>query len=499
MTSVDMAALPALSSDCLRPCKYDPRAAKTLVSLDSSCQQQECDQHHEQQDESIACRWFDSDALASLGLSVPDDLELWRLRLRFGLPTRVALGERFRVAIDLVDEMGQPPPPSKLLGVVRSLRPPLIRLIPEQDDNNHYGGCGPVESPLALRLVETPTKTPAKWVYDAVIERDEVAPSTIAALSCILLVAFDPASDVATSKSAFHRAFRGFCARSVWLSDRVLVLPFQSERIHVKYPPELSSCLRPATTICTRRLFSVPSWSEADTSERPRQLLTITENYGDAMGAHIWDASILLSFSLIEAALRLNRLPTAMMELGAGCGLFACVFRALYATGSNAMILTERPESAMLLQSNVAQNDGVPMSANPPIEVVPLVWGHLPLPPAIASHVASACRNEAIGVVFAADVLYYWNAHAALLSTLESLSSPSNQDAGFQVIIAHKHRGIATSRALGDVLARCGRRENGIHATRERDDDEADAWRGWYVDRLARLGKVDLLRLTRKW
>jgi predicted nicotinamide N-methyase len=484
-----MAALPPLSSERLCPTEYDPRGPKMLASLDTKHQQQEVKLRDEQSVELTTCSWFDPDTLASLDSRMPSTLELWRLRLRFGLPTRVAPGELFRVAIDLVDEMGQPPPPSELGRLGRSIHPPLIQLLQDED--------GDLAGRVALRLMQVPSKALTKWVFEASIEFDEAMATAAAVVACRLLIALNPVSDVFIAKSAFHQDFQGFCAHSVWLADNALVLPLQSDRIQVGLTPERLSCQHPATTTC-RRLFSVPSPPGADASEQSRQMIAITENYGDAMGAHIWDASILLSFALVDAAPHLNTLrePTAMAELGAGCGLFACVFRALFATAASAIVLTERAESARLLQSNVEQNEDACVCGGPLIQVVPLVWGHFPLPPALATRAAStSSRGHGIGVVFAADVLYYWDTHVALLSTLAALST---RDAEFQVIIAHKHRGAATTRALEGVLARCGRHEGGNGATTDQDGHEADAWNNWYVDRLARLGKVDLLRLTRR-
>lgn len=202
------------------------------------------------------------------------------------------------------------------------------------------------------------------------------------------------------------------------------------------------------------------------------------------MGSHLWDASILLSFGLIHAGARSLAERTKMLELGAGCGLFACVFAAVFSDPEQeaaSMLLTERSDSLPLLKANVEENVGKTVQ----YQLAPLVWGE----PLDSLYNDEKSVNASADLVFAADVLYNWAAHRELLSSMDALSSDQAM-----VVLAHKHRSKATSSVLEQVLT--GQHQE--HCTSNNGSEKACPWTDWQVTRLATLASVDLLRLTRK-
>lgn len=427
---------------------------------------------------------FNKEQLAFLAMGIPADIQLLRLRPRFGLPTCVAVGQRFSIAVDVVDEMGQPVAISAFGGDTKSIRP-RIRVVESDRDAVEPQTDELTNSQIVLRLVDCVTSSnsssgAARWSFDAMIEHHATSQVISAAIHLVVELQDRKSSLDCTSsaESAFRQAASRFCARSVWLGHS-LMLPFQSEIIKITTPVSGMSSPSASTTTTCRRFFRLPPAKDTTTTTRAR-IVTVTENYGDTMGSHIWDASVFLSLALCHATDSVP--PSIMVELGAGCGLFAAVFRALFGSTSW-LVLTERSESTALLTANLALNAA---PVDPPILVASLHWGVLSLPTAISDHVVQDTRDV---VLFAADVLYHWDAHSALLATLETLArqwTGSNVD-NFQAILAHKHRGETTSRALERVV------------NRQDDLDVAlDPWNKWRVERIARLGRVDLLRLSLK-
>lgn len=407
--------------------------------------------------------WFDIDALRTLCEDIPSDIEIWRLRLRFGLPTTIVAGKRFRVAVDLVDEIGQPPTTASFI------KPKL------QIQLNHAESVDAETPHIRFNVIEIHNRVNNRWTFDITVKEG--------AMNCRVMVSMTSSGKFGPN-NRFHKAFQRFCSHSAWMNDDILVLPLDSDRIEVVDPSERHDTESSSKSAICRRIFCIPGTDlHVHKHGQGEQLLTVTEDYGDTMGAHIWDASIFLSFALLESVRRMTAsLFVAMMELGAGCGLFGSVFRVLYRYQVASMLLTERAESIQLLKFNMETCNQQDIGS--PVQVAPLTWGCLPLPDIVERNLKAGLSR----VVFAADVLYFWEAHTALLATLEALAST---DSGFQAIIAHKHRGVSTSKALEDVLTRSS---NDQLPTKH----EKSVWDGWRVDRLVQLGRVDLLRLTRR-
>jgi predicted nicotinamide N-methyase len=306
---------------------------------------------------------------------------------------------------------------------------------------------------------------------------------------------------------AFHSLLQQFCVHSAWVNDgSTLILPVQSNSMQLSLAPLVTpkkpshqgaAPILSSNTKCAR-LFSVPLPGAPESETRA--LIAIHEDYGETMGSHIWDAPILLSFALLHAAASQVAEDNAasrhgrMLELGAGCGLFATVYALRYC--SRTMLLTERDESLALLTSNLRHNCSSVSSQSLSV-VVPLTWGE-PLGSAL-------CPDEIahVDTVFAFDVLYHWASHEALLTTIEAIRQASRGLSS--VIIAHKHRGKMTSTALESVLQRghdsdCSSSFKSTAASTMASSNNGSEngcqWAKWGVTRLATLGSVDLLQLT---
>ncbi|RLN92466.1 hypothetical protein BBJ28_00002901 [Nothophytophthora sp. Chile5] len=407
---------------------------------------------------SLACAppplGFDSDKLLALQQAIPTELQLLRLRLRFGLPKRVHLDQKFRVVVDLVDEMGQPSPiglpPSDSLSL--SVDAQLILKVEEESSS--------------ARKQQRHTK----WTFMASLHQPTDAVAIPSDVSLIIQIQQSPPLPGDSSVAgAFRRPFQRFCRGSTWLNDQVLVLPLQValQVVAAEAPFETS-------TVC-QRVFcaSLPRTSAG--GEKPR-LLVIEEHYGDAMGAHVWDASILLSFVLLEAGIAssesLNQHQT-VVELGSGCGLFASVLTTFCSSQAEfTAIFTEKPECTARLQHNLQSMDAM---------VLPLEWGE-PLPAILSS--------ADVTVVFAADVLYNWAAHEALLTTLDGFTASH-----MQLLLAHKRRGHSSAAKM-DALA-AGAYDPATQCGVKTDTNEC-RWSHWHVEKLAALGRIDLFRVSRR-
>lgn len=419
---------------------------------------------------------FDAALLAALEAETPRELQILRLRLRFGLPQTLVIGQRFRVVLELVDEMGQPVD-------LDEARRRELEIHATSDPVSSSTSAAEVEIRPRDALTRSSAQQERKnctWTFDAAFNCQSVvstssegqgAPSARAAILFQLRKRLRGEEALATT---FHVAFQRFCVHSVWIDATTLVLPLRTLQIHLT-ASEAGSSSPKRSNVCTR-LFSIPSQTRHDAT-----LIEIEENYGDTMGSHVWDASLLLSFALCVARSSHLRPSIGILELGAGCGLFGVVYAMLSEQHGDArwrsLVLTERAESLSLLDANLARN-GVHSSRHEVVVTLPLVWGtpiEQELPP--------------VDAVFACDVLYNWNAHEALLATVEALqahTTPSEPPAS--VIIAHKHRGKATCPRLEAVLRGDGANSCGV----------ACRWKNWCVTRAARLGAIDVLVLIRK-
>ncbi|KAG7392551.1 hypothetical protein PHYPSEUDO_000239 [Phytophthora pseudosyringae] len=439
---------------------------------------------------------FDTDNLHTLQEDVPTDLQFLRLRLRFGLPERVQVGQQFRLVVDLVDEMGQPVP--------EDLAPPDgIDICIASQRSTHVDNVKThsvkEEDQLILKIEEklapkSTTQQQTKWVYGASLQasaKDHCSSRPFSDNHVSLLIQMKQtigSCDGSSSSGGYRNLLQTFCARSAWLSDRVLVLPLQVE---LQVSTVTQGRHRVAMSTSCQRLFRTVNTS-VDRANDTHDLVVVEENYGDAMGSHVWDASILLSFAVIQAGIpalnfpqqeeeeettRKSETKEAILELGSGCGLFAAVLAKLAFSREAVMrIFTEKSDCTERLQANLDRNESASSTL-----VLPLEWGAaLPI----------LLYTAGVRVVFAADVLYNWAAHEAFLATLDSLAQ---QKQSLLVFLAHKRRGKASATRL-DALASgtfdpatlCGA------ATAP----PACRWSHWHVEKLSALGRVDFFRLS---
>ncbi|KAL4101396.1 hypothetical protein PRIC1_005148 [Phytophthora ramorum] len=434
---------------------------------------------------------FHEEELHKLQEALPRDLHILRLRLRFGLPIRAQLGQRFRVVVDLVDEMGQPiskdlPPPS---GIDISLATPGSAFT-----NNHKSS--PIDSNQILLKVEDEltsqgtTQLQAKWVYWISLH-NATASADICSEVPVSIMIQSKQTPVACSSSSSAKdsrcQLRSFCVGSSWLSERVLVLPLRVD-LQVTSSSQVDRAATTSTS-CHRMFRSSLSTSPAAALDnKERGLLVIEENYGDAMGSHVWDASILLGFAVIRAGINTplqqkltrNKTKQAILELGSGCGLFAAVLTAHLSSDTRwTTIFTEKPECTERLQTNLDRNEP-PASSS----VLPLEWG---------APLLKELREADVRVVFAADVLYHWAAHEAFLATLDSLVGEQESSTKLHVFLAHKRRGKASATKL-DALA-SGTFDSAAHCGAAIDTSNC-RWLHWQVEKVASIGRVDLYILS---
>lgn len=454
---------------------------------------------------------FDRVRLTSLEQQVPPKLQLLRLRLRFGLPRVLRIDQRFRISLELVDEMGQPAAESDLMGDL------ALQI-------SHETNSVDVELKVRELASSCSRREGCRWSFDAEFSLKTVAPSNqsqdeIAAkhqsldapkeamnVTFLLQIGLKASSKrTLADRTEFHEAFQQFCIHSEWIDAQTLVLPVQTQRIRLLPLASLPSGdfeeleLARSSSLCSR-VFSIIRPLQA----RKARVITVGENYGDTMGSHIWDASILLSFALCAAShLPPDHKSHTMLELGAGCGLFAAVYAALCEEdldGAGAtMVLTERSESLALLEANVKLNAVSGNTAEvagdrvrrwaPAIQFLPLMWGD-PIG-------KNALPRDGVDTIFAADVLYNWSSHEPLLRTIDAILQHQTPGTGCatSAVIAHKHRGskAAASSAFLEQLLQ-GSSEN---CCDQKPLGECQ-WTNWHVSRAAKLGKVDILLLTRK-
>ncbi|GMF13307.1 unnamed protein product [Phytophthora lilii] len=422
---------------------------------------------------------FDTKTLDKIQEALPADLQLLRLRLRFGLPVQVHLGQRFRVVVDLVDEMGQP-----FTGTVAPHAGIKLSI-----DTDH----------LVLRVESTVAdiKQRAQWVHWVSLQSPtttEDFPDNWFDAHIGLRIQMKQGAvgeNDSMAPGGFRHVFQSFCVGSAWLNASVLVLPLQVQ-LQVAAPSEVNEAVT-SSTIC-QRLFHASSLEISERGDDKGTVLVVEENYGDAMGSHVWDASVLLSFSVLHAGttgltLSEEELVTGvletkqvMLELGSGCGLFAAVLSNLLPLGTDvATIFTEKHESTERLQSNLLRNRSLPTAS-----VVALDWGaELPI----------ILLHANIRVVFAADVLYNWAAHEALIATLDSLFN-GQVPTSTRVFLAHKRRGKSSAMKLDALASNTFDAATDCGVTTEITECR---WNRWHVEKIASIGRVDLFQLSRRY
>ncbi|KAF1316548.1 Nicotinamide n-methyltransferase, partial [Globisporangium splendens] len=449
---------------------------------------------------------FDHGKLAILAKQVPPQLQLLRLRLRNSRVHPLELA----IAYEIVD--------------------------PATGKQTQKGD----QPALALRLRDAGApkmnrEKCCKWTFDAefVLQQPEqqqndddtvaqqqhesAAPAVVFVRLCVKLRQTNSSTMASRPPhDTFHALLQQFCVHSAWVNDgTTLILPIQSNSMQLSLaPPATDKKMSPqeaapifgSNTNKCARLFSI---SPSEVPEGEAQVIAIHEDYGETMGSHIWDASILLSFAFLHATAsqfaqeddREAARHGGMLELGAGCGLFAAVYALRCFKNrcekTTTMVLTERTESLALLTSNLHHNCS--SSSQRSSVVMPLTWGE-PLG-------STLCPDEIarVDTIFASDVLYHWASHEALLTTIEAILQASRGLSS--VIIAHKHCGKATSTALESVLQRghdsdCSSsfkpKAASPMASSNNGSENGCQWANWDVARLATLGSVDLLQLTRR-
>ncbi|OWZ21346.1 Nicotinamide N-methyltransferase [Phytophthora megakarya] len=426
---------------------------------------------------------FDADKLQKLQEALPSDLQFLRLRLRFGFPVEVEIGQKFRIVVDLVDEMGQPVP--------EEFAPPNginIFVI------SQISTCcnSPTEDQLVLKIEDKLTTEKmkhrrTKWVFLASFRSSISQVSSRASETFRVTLSIQMQKDHAKGDHSddCRQLLQNFCAGSDWVSEKVLVLPLQVD-VHVTRASLNKQNVRKPTSTSCQRVFCV----SRGMNTMENRILVIEENYGDAMGSHVWDASILLSFVVLQAGIVAPNYPEkgtsskskmqSMLELGSGCGLFATVLVNLLPSCTKmTTIFTEKSECTERLRVNLERNCS-PQSAI----VLPLEWG-MTLPDLFSTAVVS--------VVFAADVLYNWAAHEAFLATLDALVHNQKSSTNLQVFVAHKRRGKASASNLRDLASgafdfetQCGVRKGSFSCR----------WTHWRTQKLVSFGPVDLFKLT---
>ncbi|GAB9473196.1 Nicotinamide n-methyltransferase [Globisporangium polare] len=454
----------------------------------------------------MAAFQFDPLRLARLEQQVPSCLQLLRLRLRFGLPRTLRIGQRFRVSLELVDEMGQS---------VANVPASDLEVKISYESSSRASGPG-VE--LNTRELFGTSRESCRWTFDAEFSlkaatsnqsQDDADHGGNEAVNepmdVAIMLQVDLKARALAGKTEFHDVFQQFCCHSVWIDAQTLVLPVQTPSIRLL--PRSSQSLegtaqvpKPAVSLCSR-VFSISCPLQAQ-----RKAVTIQENYGDTMGSHIWDASILLAFALTTTSqfpLSGDRNHT-MLELGAGCGLFAAVYAALCGEeleyARRTMVLTERRESLTLLEANMLLNSESLSTVDkvqraPVIRFLPLVWGD-PID-------KKSLPVGGVDTIFAADVLYNWSAHEPLLRTIDAILQHKQQQAkanASSVVIAHKHRGskAASSASLEQLIHDSCESSCEPKSIAKCPSSGECQWTHWHVSRAARLGKVDILLLARK-
>ncbi|KDO33289.1 hypothetical protein SPRG_02098 [Saprolegnia parasitica CBS 223.65] len=175
--------------------------------------------------------------------------------------------------------------------------------------------------------------------------------------------------------------------------------------------------------------------------------LVLHETYGDAMAAHQWDAGLCLA-SHLQTWLSSTPPPTTVLELGAGSGLLGLAL-AKWLPATSTVVLTERTSSLPHLKETLCRNASVVTAQ---VHALALDWGDdCPLQ-AIRAMLPKACD-----LVVLADVLYCWEAHPRLLSSICALVQLGHTS----IVLAHTHRSAHISAHIAaletdDVTVRCG-------------------------------------------
>jgi hypothetical protein len=215
-----------------------------------------------------------------------------------------------------------------------------------------------------------------------------------------------------------------------------------------------------SSALCERNFEFTPAITE-DTHPIPRFQVSVREDFGDNLGAHVWNSSVVLSewlcssrASYLEALARAPRQETqsaknqpvlssggsgATLELGSGCGVAGIVAAKLGAS----VTATDLARALNLLQLNVDANDVSSTShkktgnASSPVggvTVATLDWRN----PTAADLVGWGHFD----LVIAADILYNPDLFAPLLALLNSSGASVAL-----IALSHRNHGPAVTDA----------------------------------------------------
>ncbi|KAF0695337.1 Aste57867_13848 [Aphanomyces stellatus] len=249
-------------------------------------------------------------------------------------------------------------------------------------------------------------------------------------------------------------------------ANTIFVLPVWSDLISRIMPLSTSS----SSDSISLRCFSAPSHPP----------LAIEERYGEAMASHAWDAGICLASYLLyqQASIFQTRPNMRVLEIAAGCGVLGLAVATMLPPSAS-IILTEKPATLPLLQRNVARHPSLASL----VHVLPLEWAHHDNIVAVCAAIAPATLD----VLLLADVLYHWAAHAALVSTVASLASPTTI-----IFLAHKHRSKVSTAALRRLVE-----SNNPNCT-TCIPAAACPWHAWTLVSIAVVGATEIFQLKQQ-
>ena len=160
----------------------------------------------------------------------------------------------------------------------------------------------------------------------------------------------------------------------------------------------------------------------------PPVTITIAEEFGCALGSHVWDCSL----ALVEALLQADVSNKSVLELGSGCGLAGIA--SLKLCGASSVVVTEAEDLGVLmslLRRNVA-------GVSPKLKAEPLSWSE--------DEGQATVGTSPFEFVVAADVLYDRNSWKKLLVTAHANLASSGS-----FLLTQKHRGDEDGDSDGDI------------------------------------------------
>ena len=276
--------------------------------------------------------------------------------------------------------------------------------------------------------------------------------------------------------------------------------------------------LPPPPSLCSTRHFefrtesSTPSMYTAQ--NQATICVSIREEFGASLGAHVWNSGLVLAQWLCHERARLlssqvgghtdGRYPTRVLEIGSGCGVASIVASRLDAD----VTATDLPPVLPLLLHNVKAN--IDTMRNKSVETSDNQFGNLhaqggscsvcPLDWTSTTN-AESLRN--FDMVLAADVLYGPAAYAPLLSVLDAMLAP---DGVAVIALSHRDHGQAVEEAVLRAANTPNMHPFFRRAGGEFDDELADETQSssgkpaqtlWRATSVYFFANVEVLELTR--